>query len=412
MQRLYHPSNDIFGEVNDYLNGLEVVVAVTGSVAIYKSVDLVRWFLRRSARVNVVMSKDAANLVSPTLFEWASGGEVYTEFGGEVGHITLARRASAVVVAPATLTTISKIARGILDTPVALIAVSALGYRKPVIVAPAMHRNLYDTSQYAEAVNSLERQGVKVVEPYVKGSVARFPSVHTIGRVAAALARRGSEDLKGVKVLVTAGATREWIDKVRFISNPSSGAMGVEVALEMWARGANVDLVAGGVSVELPHMVRIYKVDSTEEMAQTVASLTGRKRYDVIVGAGAPVDFKPSERFKGKIKSGVKISLELEPTPKVLASIKQRPRVLVAFAAEHVDSVDELAEPALDKMGKYKADMVVANIVGVPGVGFSSPKLRVLALGSQGRILFKGDIHKEMVAALIADEVSKLLKGT
>ncbi len=406
---MHHPSEDIVAEENDYLGGREVVLGVTGSVAAYKAVDLARWLMRRGGRVSVVMTEDAARLVTPTLFEWATGKRVYVEFGGGVEHISLAREASAVAVAPATLTTMAKIAYGIGDTSVSLLSISARGYGKPVILAPAMHGNMWSSPQYRVASEVLRRHGYKIVEPEVKKGLARFPSIHTLGRVVAALARRGCEDLRGVRALVTTGATREWIDRVRFISNPSSGVMGVEIALELWARGAEVDLVAGHVAVEIPHVVNVLRVSTTEEMAEAVKTLTSRTRYDVVVGAGAPVDFRPSRRVEGKIKSGVTLEVKLEPTPKVLSSLASRPRVLVAFAAEYVEDLSELEAKAVEKMEKYSADIVVANRVGVEGVGFSSPLLEAVMLYRDGGVERVGLIHKEVAAAHLIDKVAEKL---
>ena len=405
---MYHPSEDILGEVNNYLDGREIIIGVTGSVASYKSVDLVRWVLRRNGRVSVVLSRDAAKLVSPELFKWASGSPVYVEFGGDVEHITLARRASAAAVAPATLASISKIAYGIVDTSVTLMAVSVRGYGKPVIISPAMHGNMYSTQQYKNAVEKLKAMGFKIVAPEIRGGVARFPNIHFIGRVIAALARKGCEDLQGVKALVTAGPTREWIDRVRFISNPSSGAMGVEIAIEMWARGAEVDLVAGHLAVEAPHAIKIHRVNTTEDMAKKVEELTSTTQYDVVIGAGAPVDFKPEKSFNGKLKSGQSVTIRLEPTPKVLESIVKPPKALVAFAAEHVESVEELEIKALEKLEKYSADFVVANRVGFEGIGFASPHLEAILVDKRG-VKRLGRTHKEVVAALIADKVAEIL---
>ena len=408
MLRVNHPSEDILGEVNNYLDGREIVIGVTGSVALYKSVDLVRWILRRNGRVAVVLSKEAAKLVSPELFRWASGGPVYVEFGGDVEHIILARRASAAAIAPATLASISKIAYGIVDTSVTLMAVSVKGYGKPVVISPAMHGNMYATHQFREAIDKLKAMGFKIIEPEVRKGVARFPSIHFIGRTVAALARRGCEDLRGVKALVTAGPTREWIDRVRFISNPSSGAMGVEVAMELWARGAKVDLVAGHLAVEAPHAIKTYRVNTTEDMARRVEELTSATRYDVIIGAGAPVDFRPERSFKGKLKSGQSVSIRLEPTPKVLESVVKPPKALVAFAAEHVENLEELEVKALEKLEKYSADFIVANRVGLEGVGFASPHLEAILVDKKG-VKKLGKVHKEVVAAFIADKVAEIL---
>ncbi len=405
-----HPSLDVLGEDNRYLAGRLVVLGVTGSVAIYRSLDLARWLLRRSARVKTVMTREAARLVSPVMFEWAVGDEVYLEFGGETGHITLSRRADSMVVAPATLSTMAKIAQGILDNPVALAAASVQGYGKPLIVVPAMHENLLRSPQYRRVEELLREAGAVVVPPRVEGGVAKYPEVHHVGRVVAALSRRGWRDLEGRRILVTAGPTREWLDPVRFLSNPSSGSMGVEIALEAWARGAQVDLVAGAVRVSIPHFINTVRVETTEEMARAVEALTSEREYDAVIGAAAPADFRPSETRAAKIPSGSSLTLTLEPTPKVLASVRRRPRVLVAFAAETVEDLDELKEKAFEKLEKYGADMVVGNIVGGEGRGFAA-KTSTVAVVTRGSTVFEGDVHKEELAAIILDQVAAMLKA-
>ncbi|BAA80969.2 coenzyme A biosynthesis bifunctional protein CoaBC [Aeropyrum pernix K1] len=404
-----HPSMDILSEVNNYIEGKTIVLGVTASVALYRSLDLARWLLRRGARVITVMTPEAAKLVSPEMFHWASGGPVYTGFTGGVEHISIARAASAMVVAPATLSTLAKIAHGVVDNPVALAAVSIMGYGKPVIAVPAMHGNMYESPQAREVVDRLRSQGVLVVDPKIEGGVAKYPDTHAVGRITAAQARKGLRDLEGIRALVTLGSTREWIDRVRFISNPSSGVMGLEAALELYARGAEVDVVAGYTSVEIPHLFNTVKTETTEDMAAAVEELTSKREYDAVVAAAAPVDFRPAGAFEGKIRSGQRLVLELEPTPKVLEGIARRPKVLVAFAAEYVDNLDSLRDPALEKMEKYDADLVVANRVGVEGVGFASPLLDVLMLDKSGEAVLKGSFHKEIVAAVIADEIAKLL---
>ncbi|WP_062662635.1 bifunctional phosphopantothenoylcysteine decarboxylase/phosphopantothenate--cysteine ligase CoaBC [Aeropyrum camini] len=386
---LAHPSMDILYEVNDYLKGKTIVLGVTASVALYRSLDLARWMLRRGARVITIMTPEAAKLVSPEMFHWAAGSPVYTGFTGGVEHISTAREASAMVVAPATLSTLAKIAYGVADNPVALAAVSIMGYGKPVVAVPAMHGNMYDSPQAREVVAKLRSQGVLVVEPKLEKGVAKYPETHAVGRVAAALARRGSRDLEGVRALVTLGATREWLDRVRFISNPSSGVMGLEAALELYARGAEVDVVAGHASVEIPHLFKVVRVNTTEDMAAAVEELTSMKEYDAVVAAAAPVDFRPAGKFEGKIRSGQRLVLELEPTPKVLDSIARKPGVLVAFAAEYVESVDSLHGPAMEKLEKYNADLVVANRVGVEGVASPAPSWRFLCLTGVGGLCLK-----------------------
>jgi len=411
LARGYHPAGDIVGAVNRYLGGQCIVLGVTASVSLYRSLDLARWLLRRGASVRVVMTEAAANLVSPEMFEWATGEAPVVGLGGQVEHVRLARECDSMVVAPATLSTMAKIAWGAVDNPVALTAVSLAGMGAPVLVVPAMHGNMLESPAYREAASALVRQGYVLLPPKLEGGVAKYPDVWLVGRVAAALAVRG-RDLEGQRVLVTAGATREWIDDVRFISNPSSGFMGVDAAVEAWARGAEVDLVYGHVEHPLPHMVNLYRVETTEEMAETVRTLASRG-YDIVVAAAAPADYRPSEYLRGKLRSGSLLTIRLEPTPKVLDELRGKARRLVAFAAEAVDDRESLVEAAITKMRKYGAHVVVANRVGRGvGAGFSSPHAdAVLAWRSTGRVYVEdiGLISKEELSRRILD--TALLAG-
>lgn len=408
MASLWHPVESIRSAYSRRLEGKCIALGVTGSVAAYKSVDTARWLIRRGARVVPVLTSQAARLVSPLLFEWATGERAYTEFAGEVGHIGIARSCDMVLVAPATLSTLSKIANGITDNPVALAAVSGLGAGLKVMVVPAMHENMAKTPQYERAVRELEKMGVFVMKPMVVEGVAKYPDPLLVARVAAAYADRGA-DLRGSRILVTAGPTREWLDEVRFISNPSSGIMGVEVAVEAYARGAEVTLVHGPLRVEPPYFAERVEVETTEEMAEAIARVTEKVEYDAIIAAAAPADFRPSRRFTGKIRSGQTISLTLEPTPKVLASIRRRPRVLVAFAAEVGEDLEALVASAREKLEKYNASFVVANPVG-PSEGFARSVSRAI-LVYEDRYEDLGVRGKEEIAALIIDRVKSMLSG-
>jgi len=412
MEGLRHPSKDIVGRVNDYLAGRCVVLGVTGSVSLYKSIDLARWLMRRGARVVPVMTRPASSLVAPQLFHWATGERPIVELGGDVEHIALARSCDSMVVAPATLSTMAKIASGVVDNAVALTAVSMVGAGRPVVVVPAMHGNMMESSVYARIASRLAGDGLILIPPKVEEGVAKYPDVWLVGRVVAAVTARG-RDLDGRRVLVTAGATREWLDPARFISNPSSGRMGIELAVEAWARGAHVDLVYGHVAYPLPHMVGLYHAETTEEMAARVAELSSTG-YDILVAAAAPADFRPKKYSSEKIRSGSKLHVEFEPTPKVIESAMGRAKALVVFAAEPVGDPEALEKAALDKLEKYYADIVVANNIAAEGAGFSADDLEAVVGWREGeRVLFKrfGRINKEVLSRVVYDLSLRVLGG-
>ncbi|MEM1939406.1 MAG: bifunctional phosphopantothenoylcysteine decarboxylase/phosphopantothenate--cysteine ligase CoaBC [Acidilobaceae archaeon] len=404
----YHPVRSILGSTNRYLEGMSIILGLTGSVAAYKAVDTARWLIRRGAKVIPVMTTEATKYVGPILLHWATGFKPIVELTGETEHVGLVRVSDSILVAPATLSTMSKIAYGIADNPVALVAISALGYGKKVIIAPAMHESLYEVNQYKKVAGTLEEIGAKIIPPLIEEGVAKYPDPELVARVAAAHTSRGI-DMKGLRALVTAGPTREWIDNVRFISNPSSGKMGLEVAVEAWSRGAIVDLVYGHIAIEPPHFINKYKVDTTIDMAETIAKLTEKNEYDVIVAAAAPVDFTPSEKYEGKIKSGLEITLNLKPTVKVLESIRGKPRALIAFAAEHTLDEEKLYKAAVEKLVRYKANIVIANPVGFPGTGFEYETNRAIIAYSSGEYRNLGLIHKEILSRLILDEALKII---
>jgi phosphopantothenoylcysteine decarboxylase/phosphopantothenate--cysteine ligase len=407
---LSHPSLDIVGEYSKSLEGKCVLLGVTGSVAIYRSIDTARWLMRRAAKVRVVLTRPAAELVAPKMWEWATGLPPVTELTGEVEHISLARECDSMLVAPATLSTISKIAYGIVDNPVALTAVSMRSLGKPVVIAPAMHGNMADSHQYRRAIVELERMGYVIIPPRLEKGVAKYQDPRLIARIVSSLTLHG-RDMEGLSVLVTAGPTREWLDPVRFISNPSSGLMGLEAALEAYARGARVTLVHGPMHLDIPSFLHAVRVETTEDMAKAVGDLTSTEHYDIMVAAAAPVDFRPSERMPRKIRSGAELTLTLKPTPKVVGSLSRRPRVLVIFAAETVESLEELEASAMEKLGRYNADLIVANVVGVPGLGFASLKETGVILGRGLKRVFR-DLLKEELASQIFDLALDILRGS
>ena len=403
-----HPVEDIHAtEAAGYLEGKCIALGVTGSIAAYRSIDAARWLVRRGARVKPVLTTEAERLVGRDMWHWATGEQPVVELSGETEHIELARQCDSMLVAPATLSTMAKIAYGVVDNPVALTAVSLAGYGKPLIIVPAMHWNMYTSTQYKSIEEKLQAQGATIVPPMESEYAAKYPDPHTIARITAALTLRG-QDLKGKRILVTAGPTREWIDRVRYITNPSSGRMGVEIALEAWARGATVDLVHGPLQVEPPHMVNLHPTETTREMAERIRELTSRHEYDALIAAAAPADYTPVERAEGKIRSGQHLTLNLKPTPKVIASHARRPRVLVAFAAEVAGTLRELEELTLEKKAKTGSDIIVGNMVGVEGSGFKSAWDTVVVIDGD-RLVFKGRIHKESLARIILDIVSKHL---
>jgi len=394
---------------SDYkpLTGKSIVLGLTSSSAIYRSIDLARSLIRMGAAIDVVMTREAARLVSPTLIEWAVGRKPYVELTGAVEHIALAQRADMLVVAPATLRTMARVAYGFTDELLPLLAAAMLGLRKRVMVVPAMNMALYASPQYRDVEARLRAMGVHVLKPLIEEGKAKYPPLEDLAHCIDAYANRGA-DLSGRRILVTAGPTREYIDPVRVITNPSSGLMGVLVAREAACRGAEVDLIHGPLSVKPPYMVERIPVETTEDMARAVAKLTSVKRYDAAVFAAAPADFTVAEKSTSKIPSRElgELVIRLKPTPKAIkqVSTESRPQVIVAFAAETASDHLELVERARAKLEEYGADYVVANRV-YGGVGFASSYIDVCIVERSGHKCY-GVIRKEMLARLILDLVA------
>ncbi|AHC50944.1 phosphopantothenoylcysteine decarboxylase [Sulfolobus acidocaldarius SUSAZ] len=379
---MVHPSKKIIGEVSRELLNKKILVGVTASVSVYKSLDLVRALMRRGANVRVIMSKDSTKLINPMMFHWATGEEPVVSVGGEIEHVELAEEYDALVIAPSTANTISKLANGIADTSITLTALNFVGIKKPVILVPAMHLTMYEAPQFKENIEKLVKQGIEIINPEITRDVAHYPDIEYLSSYITSFLLRG-KDLKGYKIVVTAGPTREYIDPVRFISNSSSGTMGVSIANEAYFRGADVILVHGPLSSSVKPYTKRIRVDTTQEMAENVEKLVRDEKYGIVILAGAPADFKPKNAASSKIDSHSEVpKVELETTPKISSKLSIYRPLLVGFSAETVNSDEELIEKAKMKKERHKFDIIVANNVKRKDIGFSSEYNEVIVIGN------------------------------
>ncbi|MDK2384123.1 MAG: bifunctional phosphopantothenoylcysteine decarboxylase/phosphopantothenate--cysteine ligase CoaBC, partial [Candidatus Korarchaeota archaeon] len=342
----------------------------------------------------------------PRLFEWATGKEALCSFRGTPSHIDLLSEADILIVAPATANTIAKMAAGIADTSVSLAAQTAMGLGLPVMVAPAMNLALYRSPAVKRALKELRSLGVVVVEPLVEEGKAKYPPVDELVWRAEALVLRGM-DLAGRRILVTAGPTREYMDPVRFLSNPSSGRMGVYLALEAAYRGAEVTLIHGPLCVEAMRGPRAtIAVETTEEMLNAVLSEAEEQGPDEAIFAAAPADYGGAEESPVKMPSQRgPIPAELRPTPKIIDEFRRRVpgALVVGFAAETAERRGELLERARTKMETHHADILVANNVLRRDAGFASEYSDAVILGPGDRIEDLGVVEKKMLARRILD---------
>ncbi len=375
-----HPSKDIIGAEGDELDGQNIALCITGSVAAVKCPELARKLMRQGAEVRVVMSEMATHLITLDMLNWASGNSVVSKLTGDVEHVDIAQWADIILVAPATANTIGKIANGIDDTPPTSVVSVSMGLDKPIVIVPAMHESMYSHDIIQKNMDYLKEVGVSFLEPKLEEGKAKIPSVEEISSFVMNLT--SPKDLDGQKILVTAGPTIEKLDKVRILTNKSSGKMGICIARAAAARGAEVTLVYGPGSEPEPAGVETVRVETTGEMLEAVEKELSETDYDLFACAAAPQDFKPEEPIEKKVRRTQKFCPELEPTPGILdkASEMTSETFLVGFKAE-VDVTDEqLQEAAEDKLEKHDLDLVVANDLKRAGSGFRTETNEVIIL--------------------------------
>jgi phosphopantothenoylcysteine decarboxylase/phosphopantothenate--cysteine ligase len=393
------------------LDGREIILGVTGSIAAYKAVYLLRELTRAGARVTVCLSEHAREFVGPLTFRTLSGRPVLTSLfdpqsDAAVEHVSLAEQAAAVVVAPATANLLGKAAHGIADD---FLTTMLLAARCPVVMAPAMDGGMWTHPAVAANVAILRARGVVVLEPDA-GALAsglsargRLPEVDVI--VEAVLnALTPARDLAGDRVVVTAGPTREPIDPVRYISNRSSGRMGYALAAAAARRGAQVTLVSGPTALMPPAGAAFVPVQTAEEMREAV--LHHAERASIVIKAAAVADYRVQRPADQKIKGKRDLTLELTPNPDILAEVAARARggFIVGFAAETNDVVAN----ARAKLTAKGIDLLVANDVSRRDIGFDAEDNEVLLIDRWGGSRALARMPKPAVADAILDEILAL----
>jgi phosphopantothenoylcysteine decarboxylase / phosphopantothenate---cysteine ligase len=391
-----------------------VLLGVTGGIAAYKSAWVARLLTQAGAAVDVVLTRSASEFIGAITFEALTGRPVHTALiadGHALDHIKLARAADVVVVAPATADFIARAANGHADE---LLSACLLAATAPVLIVPAMNDRMWAHRQTRANVAHLRTLGYTLLEPD-EGPLAvgegagpgRLPEPETIvAHVARLLEPAGT--LRGKRVVVTAGPTREAVDPVRFISNRSSGKMGVAIAAAAWRRGADVDLIAGPLQVAFPAGATVTRVETTEQMRAAVEQAIGAA--DALIMAAAPADFRPAAPAHQKIKKATAPNaIELEPTPDILASTiatRSAKLVTVGFALETNSAV----ENGRGKLASKKLDLVVVNDATEPGAGFSVDTNRVTFIDRDGHTDEQPLLEKSDVADLILDRVERLMQ--
>ncbi|MBI4634748.1 MAG: bifunctional phosphopantothenoylcysteine decarboxylase/phosphopantothenate--cysteine ligase CoaBC [Candidatus Rokubacteria bacterium] len=393
------------------LDGRELILGVTGSIAAYKAVYLLRELTRLGARVTVCLSEHARQFVGPLTFRTLSGRPVLTDLfdpqsDEAVEHVALAERAHAVLVAPATANVLAKAAHGIADDFLTTLLLAARG---AVLMVPAMDGGMWEHPAVAANVATLRQRGVTVLEPETGelasglGGRGRFPEVD---RVVEALlgALVPVRDLGSERVLITAGPTREPIDPVRYISNRSSGKMGYALATAAARRGARVTLVSGPTTIAPPPAAVFVPVQTAEEMREAV--LHHAREATIVIKAAAVADYRAKRLSPTKIKGKQDLTLELTPNPDILREVAARRTgaFVVGFAAETHD----VAANARAKLEAKGIDLLVANDVSRAGIGFDADENEVLLIDRWGGSRALPRMSKAAVADAILSAILAL----
>lgn len=395
-----------------------VVLGVSGGIAAYKACELLRRFTESGHEVTVVPTAAALEFVGAPTWAALSGKPVSTEVWDdvhEVPHVRIGQSADLVVVAPATADLLAKAAHGLADD---LLTNTLLTARCPVVLAPAMHTEMWEHPATAANVATLRGRGVVVIEP-AEGRLTgkdtgkgRLPEPAEIFDLAVEVLARGVSvpDLAGRRVVVSAGGTREYLDPVRFLGNRSSGLQGYALARAAAARGAEVTLVSANVSLPDPAGVKVVRVETTAQLREEVVLAAGSA--DAVVMAAAPADFRPTAVSEAKIKKsddGSSPAIELEQNPDILKEIshgRQRPdAVIVGFAAETGDDTGDVLDLARAKLARKGCDLLVVNDVS-GGAVFGSPDNEAVILGADGATVDVPHGTKSALAHVVWDEVA------
>ena len=398
------------------LTGREIVLGVTGGIAAYKSAEIVSRLRHLGARVHVIMTRNATEFVSPLTFQTLSANPVLTDtFAApeywNVEHVALARLAEVFVIAPATANILAKMACGIADD---MLSTTVLATKDPILAAPAMNTGMWTAAATQANISLLRERGVQFIGPDSgilacgdEGAGRMSEPEDIVAEIDRIL--NAPRDLSGLKVLITAGATRERLDPVRFLTNDSSGKMGFALAEAARDRGAEVTVVCGSVSVPVPYNTDIIRIESAENLLETMSEQAPLQ--DIIIQAAAVADYRPLCKADQKIKKkkGQEMILTLVENPDVareVGKMKKLGQTLVGFAAE----TNRVQENAKEKLDKKNLDLIVANDVTMAGAGFNTDT-NIATLISKKGISEYPLMSKRKLADIILDTVLEIRKG-
>jgi phosphopantothenoylcysteine decarboxylase/phosphopantothenate--cysteine ligase len=400
---------------------MRIVLGVSGGIAAYKAAEIARLLIQNGHQVQAVLTHAAEEFIRPLTLATLTGRKVITDlfssaspeatFASSVEHIGVAQEHDVLLVAPATANVLAKFAHGMADD---FLSTTYLAFRGPVVLAPAMNNNMWEHEAVRSNVETLRRRGHTIIDPgdgflacgtYGPGRLA------DLQQIVEAVEKTGSPkpcDLDGETILITAGPTQEPLDPVRYLSNRSSGKMGYSLAEAAIERGARVILVSGPVSLEPPRGAEVVQVRTAAEMRDQV--FAHLEPATVVIKCAAVADFRPSKESMQKIKkTSARISLELDPTPDILAELgrKRGDRLLIGFAAE----TENLREEARRKLESKNCDMVVANLVGSAETGFESDLNEVVLALRTGELIALPRASKRQIADQILSQILKLRRA-
>jgi phosphopantothenoylcysteine decarboxylase / phosphopantothenate---cysteine ligase len=396
------------------LKGKEIVLGVTGGIAICKSPELLRELMKTEARVQVVMTKNAQEFLTPLTFQVLSGNPVIIQLfqliaESKIGHVALADRADMIVVAPATANIIGKMANGIGDDMLSTLIMAA---RCPVLLAPAMNYRMWSNPVVQRNLATLKQWGYKIAEPGF-GDLAcgeegkgRMAEVREIIEDMEEVCTK--KDLCNEKIIITAGPTQEPLDPVRFISNRSSGKMGYALAKAAQRRGAQVILISGPSHLTPPRKIKVLRVKTAFEMREAI--LGEFQSATIVIKTAAVADYRPRVIENKKVRKGEPfITIEMEQNPDILKELGEikGDKILIGFAAE----TDELVKNAQEKLRVKNLDFIIANDVSQEGSGFDADANQVKIIDQKGGIEDLPLLPKEMVAETILDRLRDLKRG-
>ncbi len=398
----------------DTLKEKNVLLGITGSIAAYKAAEIIRLLREREARVYPIMTQAATHFVHPLTFQTLASRKVtvklFEESDEKIRHISLAQLADVFLIAPASANIIGKLSHGVADD---ILTTTALATKAPILIAPAMNNAMYENPLLQENIKKLKAIGVSFIGPE-KGKLASgeigMGRMSAPSQIVEYLERiiQSRDDFKEKTFLVTAGPTREPLDKVRFITSFSSGKMGYALAEEGASRGANIILISGPSSLNPPRKVEFYSVESAVEMYEKVMEKLAQ--VDGVIMAAAVSDYRPAKKEAGKIKKSSEegFILELVQNPDILRELgeKKRNKILVGFCAETKD----LEREAKKKLEAKNLDLVVANDLTLEGAGFEVDTNVVTLIDKEGKVEHLSKRSKREVAKRIWDKIKRLIE--